>query len=194
MANPSISECGTGLCQCGCGQPTAISRWTDKRKGITKGKPYRFAHGHGTMVHGKSRVGSRSSEYGTWAAMKERCSNPKNRSYANYGGRGITVCERWESFENFLADMGPRPPGKTLGRLNNNEGYSPTNCAWRSSAEQAQNTRKTRLNLEAVKVIRFMLRRGVSQVLLGRLHGSDQANISRIALGKIWKEERRARA
>jgi hypothetical protein len=83
--------------------------------------------------------------YDSWKNMMRRCLNPKHKTYSCYGGRGITVCERWKTFENFLADMGEKPAGKTLGRINNNEGYEPFNCRWETRQEQNNNTRRLRL-------------------------------------------------
>ena len=80
--------------------------------------------------------------YDVWRSMNQRCHNPSNKSYKNYGGRGITVCDRWRhSFENFYADMGPCPPGLTLERKNNDEGYSPENCCYATRKQQANNSR-----------------------------------------------------
>jgi len=73
--------------------------------------------------------------------MLRRCFNPNVRDYCNYGGRGITVCERWLKFENFYADMGDPPPGKWLDRRNNDRGYGPDNCHWTTPTEQARNRR-----------------------------------------------------
>lgn len=100
-------------------------------------------------THGlyKSRV------YQIWEGIKYRCSNPKHPSYRYYGGRGIKVCERWMSFENFFADMGHKPEGRTLDRINVEGDYEPGNCRWSTSAEQARNRRNTRLYTYAGKTM-----------------------------------------
>ena len=77
--------------------------------------------------------------------MVQRCTNPKRSSYRHYGERGITVCARWLKFENFLADMGPRPDGLTLERKDNNKGYYKSNCEWASAKRQNRNSRQTRM-------------------------------------------------
>lgn len=86
-------------------------------------------------------MSTRSKEYWVWSAMMQRCTNPKNKAYKNYGGRGINVCEKWRSFKGFAEDMLPRPPGAMLDRINNDEGYSPENCRWTDRKTQNSNRR-----------------------------------------------------
>lgn len=96
-------------------------------------------------AHGQAARGRVTSEYGIWRAMLARCRNQNVRAYKNYGARGITVCERWDSFENFYEDMGPRPPRMTLDRRDNSLGYCKENCRWITRREQARNTRANRI-------------------------------------------------
>lgn len=84
-----------------------------------------------------------SSTHRAWRSMKARCNNPNVKFFHNYGGRGISVCERWNSFANFLADMGIKPDGMELDRIDNDMGYSPENCRWASKLVQQRNTRLT---------------------------------------------------
>src|SRR5258706_8024855 len=94
------------------------------------------------MKHGHARRIKHSRTYNSWHTMKRRCRTKTDDNYRYYGGRGITVCRRWLKFENFLADMGARPPYKTLDRKNNNGNYTYSNCKWSTKKQQNNNNRK----------------------------------------------------
>lgn len=85
---------------------------------------------------------TKTKTFKSWESMKQRCNNPNSPDYHRYGGRGVHVCSRWnDSFENFHADMGVRPEGKTLDRIDNSKGYEPNNCRWATATEQQENRR-----------------------------------------------------
>jgi hypothetical protein len=94
--------------------------------------------------HNKTHGMAGSRTYASWNMMRNRCSNPNYAEAQYYADNGITVCERWALFENFLADMGVRPDGKSLDRIDNRRGYSPDNCRWATPTEQALNRSDTR--------------------------------------------------
>ena len=106
----------------------ASAKYTKKRK-----------HGHRRDLFGKETPTHR-----VWRCMKDRCLNKNHMAYTRYGGRGITVCARWLVFDSFLADMGERPEGATIDRVNNDQGYSPENCRWATRSQQQRNTQLTR--------------------------------------------------
>jgi hypothetical protein len=89
------------------------------------------------LIHGKTNTRA----YRTWSSMLNRCRNPKHEHYAYYGGRGISVCKQWGSFEQFYNDMGDPPAGLTLDRINNDGNYEPGNCRWADRKTQSQNRR-----------------------------------------------------
>lgn len=123
------------LCRCVCGTEREVAS-----RSLVRGRT-RSCGCSTNKTHG----GTYTSEYRTWCAMRARCQNANNKNYFRYGGRGIGIDPRWGNFENFLADMGTRPPDTTLERLNNEAGYGPGNCVWATVIEQANNRRSNRL-------------------------------------------------
>ena len=95
--------------------------------------------------HGHSRRGQRTATYDSWRSMRQRCWNPHHARFTDYGGRGITIDERWWTFRGFLADMGERTPGTTLDRLDRDGPYAPGNCRWATVSEQNRNRRGQQL-------------------------------------------------
>ena len=130
------------LCQCDCGNTKVISG-NVLRQGSTKSCGCVRKQNNQGFKHGHCSSGI-SPTYNSWAAMHGRCKYPKTRSYEHYGGRGISVCERWGDFANFLEDMGERPVGTSLDRIDADGNYEPGNCRWATDAEQRANRRGTR--------------------------------------------------
>jgi hypothetical protein len=126
------------VCQCDCGNRTLVISYS-LRGGTTRScgcLRVEFAKKSFTR-HGDTD----SKEYYSWYNMQQRCYNPKNRSFKHYGGRGISICERWDLYENFLADMGRRPKGLILDRIDNEKNYEPSNCWWTTRSQSNKNRR-----------------------------------------------------
>ena len=123
------------VCRCECGKERTVVG-TELRTGHTR------SCGCVRITHGKSKT----KAYMAWICMNHRCNDPNDISWPNYGGRGISVCERWKSFENFLEDVGDPPsPDHSLDRINNDGNYEPSNVKWSTQLEQSRNQRTNRM-------------------------------------------------
>jgi len=123
-------------CICECGNTKVVSG-ENLRNGRTKSCGCYGAEV--TSKQFKTHGYTKTPTYGTWQAMRKRCTNPRDTYFNYYGGRGITVCDSWNTFANFLEDMGERPKGMTIDRINTNGNYCKDNCKWSTSEEQANN-------------------------------------------------------
>lgn len=159
------------LCRCVCGAENEVTKY-NLQKGISTGcgcaRDRRFAER--LVTHNRSKT----PEYTIWSAMKQRCLNPNVKKYDLYGGRGITVCERWEaSFEAFYADMGPRPDGHSIERIDGDGNYEPGNCHWAPIKAQNRNTARNHFLTyagETLTIAEWAERTGISyRTLHGRV-------------------------
>lgn len=163
------------VCVCECGSVAVVLS-----SNLTSGKS--STCGCSRVVHGKWKTRA----YASWRAMKYRCDDPTHPAYHNYGARGLRYCKRWESFDNFFADMGERPLRHTLERKNNKRGYSPSNCVWVSKKDNSRNRRTNRLSMADAATIRSDDR---PQSEIAAAYGVSQSTISRVKRGVSWNSD-----
>lgn len=147
-----------------CGQPSIKIKGNAKNSLATIGKIY-CSHKCSSVKHGQARRGAKTKTYECWENMLSRCNNKNNTSYADYGGRGITICDRWHDFELFRLDMGDQPPRMRLDRIDNENGYFKDNCRWTSCSVQAFNQRLRSTNKTGIVGVTFDASQNVFKAL-----------------------------
>jgi len=136
--------------------------------------------------HGAAKNASPTPTYVSWLSMRKRCLSPVNKDYPGWGGRGICIAPEWDDFSSFLADMGERPPGTSLDRIDNNGDYCKENCRWATAKQQGRNQRSTKLNPELVKAIIADTR---PQAVIASDYGVNQVTISVVKRGRTWSDD-----
>lgn len=181
-------NCIAWTCQCDCGNQAEVASNT-LRSGYTRscGCLARETAAKAKLKHGAWG----SPAYRSWDMMIQRCTNPKHTSFPRYGALGVTVCERWRTFSLFLSDMGERPAGTSIDRIDSCKGYEPGNCRWATTLEQARNKRKPTTSFEVAEMVRaYRAETGAGPKELAKRFGITVGSASGIIyLGQISRKE-----
>ncbi len=175
------------LCRCSCGLERIV-----RAKHLCSGKSYSCGcyQRDQSRQRGAWKAGAMTAEYRAWRDLRRRCQSPNHPLFPSYGGRGITVCARWASFENFLEDMGLRPPGMSIDRIDNNllvDSYSKGNCRWTTKIVQARNKRSTKLTEGAAREIRERHELGELQSSLAKRFGVNDSTVRAVLKNATWR-------
>ncbi len=173
-------------CQCDCGNITVV-RGDVLRKSLGTRSCGCLAR-ETTRALKKTHGMEKTRTYKSWSSMIERCDNENAPNYHRYGGRGITVCDRWRKFEDFFSDMGERPPDTTIGRKDNDGNYCLENCSWQTPLEQQRNKRNTKLTIEKARKIRSLFKSGIRKYLIARHVGVSFSNVKDVIDNRCWRE------
>jgi len=172
-------------CVCDCGK-SHISQ----ANSLVSGKAQSCGCLHLEITGNKHRIHglSNTSTYRAWSGMKDRCSNINNSHFAYYGGRGITIDQRWAKFENFVADMGEAPKGYSIDRIDNDMGYNRANCRWATPTTQSRNRRCAKLSQDDASLIKTLRGLGVPQSSIASMFSVSKSTVKDIGSCRTWKD------
>jgi hypothetical protein len=175
------------LCKCDCGKEKVVLG-VHLKDGTTQSCTClrKELKSFWNVTHGQSQ----KRTYGIWDGMRRRCQDPKNPQYKYYGAKGIKVCDKWQKFAGFFDDMGERPKGLTIERIDSKGNYEKSNCKWATMTENLRNRSCVKLDINKVGEIKKLYNSGkFTQKEIGKLYGVNQDHICRILNNKKWKNE-----